>query len=139
MTQAVGEERKAAQFKGSFTSFSVDNIDRAMEFYGDTLGLDVTAKEEGLSITPPGGEAQIFLYPKKDHRPATFTVFNLMVADVARAATDLKERGIKFEQYEGDIETDENGIHWGKESGEGPNIAWFRDPSGNIISIIEEM
>ena len=79
----------------------------------------------------------MFVYTKDNHEAATFTVLNLQVADIDAAVDDLTERGIKFESYTGDIETDEKGIHRGADKGRGPNIAWFKDPAGNILSVME--
>jgi len=125
-------------FTGGFSTYSVDDLSAAKQFYDETLGLDIKEKEEGLSIDIPDGPG-LFLYPKDDHSPATFTVLNLLVAYAEKAVDELSDRGIEFLQYDDpSIETDEKGIHWGAKAGEGPNIAWFNDPAGNIISIIEE-
>ena len=135
MTQAVTQ--KNALFTGAFSSFSVNNIDEAKQFYGETLGLGVTETPEGLSLGIPNGD-KLFLYPKEDHEPAVFTVFNLFVNDIEQAVEELKGRGIKFLQYDEPIKTDDKGIFWGGKQGKGPNIAWFKDPAGNILSIIEK-
>lgn len=117
----------------SFFSVSVDDLDAARDFYANTLGLQVEQIPEGLSVTLHGGGA-LFLYPKRDHQPATFTVLNFLVDDVDRAWSELKERGIEFEQYDlRDLKTDEKGIFRGK-----PSNAWFKDPAGNIIAIVQE-
>src|SRR6185436_8606379 len=105
-------------------------IAEAKQFYGDTLGLDVGERSEGLELTING--QSVFIYPKNDHQAATFTVLNLMVDDIASAVNGLKRAGIAFESYDQDeMRTDENNIAWGKRQGHGPNIAWFKDPSGN--------
>ena len=110
---------------------------RGLDFYGDTLGIKVTEeKEGGVGLTL--GDTQLFLYPKEDHEPASFTVLNIAVTDIDAAVAELGSRGIEFESYGGDIETDENGIFRGADQGNGPNIAWFKDPSGNILSVIEK-
>jgi catechol 2,3-dioxygenase-like lactoylglutathione lyase family enzyme len=123
-------------FTGGFSSFSVDDLKAAKEFYGETLGLEVTKDEEGLSIEMPDG-ITVFAYPKEDHQPATFTILNLQVDDIETAVDALAERGIEFLQYDKPIKTDEKGIFRGAKSGKGPNIAWFEDPAGNILSVIE--
>lgn len=135
MTKAA--TKKDTLFTGGFSTFSVNDIDAAQEFYGDTLGLDVTETAEGLSIGIPKGD-KLFLYPKEDHEPAVFTVFNLQVDDIEQAVDELTDRGIEFLQYGEPIETDEKGIFWGGKEGKGPNIAWFNDPSENILSVIEK-
>lgn len=132
MAQAA-ETRKETIFTGAFSTFSVDDIKAAKEFYSETLGLDVAKEEEGLGIN--FDDNKVFLYPKDDHEPATFTVFNLQVANIDEAVDELSSRGIEFESYGGDIETDEKGIFRGGDTG--PNIAWFKDPAGNILSVIE--
>lgn len=110
-------------------------------FYGDTLGMEVSDVEmEGvpemyrpLSLHLAGG-GSVLIYPRQSHEPALFTVLNFPVDDIERAVDELVKRGVRFEQYEGDIATDAKGIH----RGGGPLIAWFRDPAGNILSVIEE-
>ncbi|MGN8225225.1 VOC family protein [Gracilimonas sp. BCB1] len=121
--------------KNTFSSFSVNDLEKALEFYSETLGLSVTKDEMGfLNIDLPGGDRAI-VYPKgTDHKPAVFTVLNFVVGDIEEAVDTLTSKGITFEQYEGNIETDEKGIS----RGPGPLIAWFKDPAGNILSIIEE-
>lgn len=84
----------------------------------------------------PGG-GNLFIYPKDDHQPATFTVFNLEVAEIQEAVEELKSRGVQFESYDGPMKTDQNNIFWGKKQNTGPNIAWFKDPAANILSVIE--
>ena len=136
MAQAVGKKATEKFFTGTFGSFSVDDIKEAKEFYGDTLGVDVSEPGEGLQLTFDEG-GPVFIYPKDDHEPATFTVLNFSVDDIETAVEELKSRGVTFETYEGDMETDENNIFRGKENGNGPNIAWFKDPAGNFLSVIE--
>ncbi|NOT47108.1 MAG: VOC family protein [Acidobacteria bacterium] len=123
-------------FTNAFSTFSVSDVQKAKKFYGETLGIDVKKEEEGLRLEFEAGQV-VFLYPKDDHKPATFTVLNLPVDNIALAVDDLAARGIKFEKYGGEIGTDEKGIFWGKKDGHGPNIAWFKDPDGNILSVIE--
>lgn len=118
-----------------FTSFSVSDLQAAKEFYGNILGLDVKEEEYGLALTLTGG-ASVFLYPKTDHQPATFTVLNFPVDDIDSIVQDLAGRGIRFEQYGGDIQTDLKGIFRGSAKNNGPDIAWFKDPAGNILSVV---
>ena len=119
-----------------FSSFSVNDLKKAKEFYGQTLGIDVRETEEGLELKIAGGGAPVFIYPKPDHKPATFTILNFIVDDVDRTVDDLKKRGIRFETYDGPhIKTDAKGI---ARPGDGPTIAWFKDPAGNFLSVIEQ-
>jgi catechol 2,3-dioxygenase-like lactoylglutathione lyase family enzyme len=136
MAQAVKRKAEETFFTGAFCSFSVDDLDSAKKFYGDTLGVDVEETDEGLELSIEGS-GSIFIYPKEDHEPATFTVLNFTVNDIDDAVEDLSNRGITFESYDGDLETDEKGIFRGAENDEGPNIAWFKDPAGNFLSVIE--
>jgi len=137
MAQATQQKNKSVfKLDESFTSFSVKDVDAAKKFYKDKLGIDVSdQKESGLSLTL--GDQSIYLYPKEDHKPATFTVLNIAVTDIDAAVDELTSRGIEFESYGGDIATDDKGIFRGGDKGMGPNIAWFKDPSGNILSVIE--
>jgi catechol 2,3-dioxygenase-like lactoylglutathione lyase family enzyme len=123
-------------FKDAFSSFSVKDTRAAREFYSSVLQLDLTPESEGLSILLPGG-GKVFLYPKEDHQPATFTVLNLLVDDIDAAVEELKDRGIRFESYEGQIPTDDLNIFRGSKHGHGPDIAWFKDPAGNVISVTQ--
>lgn len=117
----------------AFSGFSVDDIPRAKEFYGETLGLEVS-EENGLLNLHIAGDRDTLVYPKPDHQPASFTILNFPVSDIEAAVDQLAERGIEFERYEGtEIETDEKGIF----RGEGPLIAWFKDPAGNVLAVIE--
>jgi predicted enzyme related to lactoylglutathione lyase len=118
----------------AFSSFSVNDLPKAKEFYGHTLGLEVSKMPEGLQLKIAGG-GMVFIYPKPNHNPATFTVLNFPVDDVEAAVDELSKRGVHFERYAGDIETDKKGIHRGKE---GPMIAWFKDPAGNILSVLQD-
>ena len=120
----------------SFGTYSVDDVGAAKDFYSETLGIEVTEEKEGGISLDLGGRS-VYLYPKEDHEPATFTVLNLAVDDIDKAVTELSSLGIEFESYGGDITTDENGIFRGADEGKGPNLAWFKDPAGNIISVIE--
>ncbi|MEO8573566.1 MAG: VOC family protein [Pyrinomonadaceae bacterium] len=136
MAQAVGKKAQESLFTGSFSSYSVNNIEEAKDFYGGMLGIKVSDTEEGLQLDVEDSDP-VFLYPKDDHEPATFTVLNLNVDDIDEAVDDLTDRGITFESYEGEMETDEKGIFRGADGANGPNIAWFKDPAGNFISVIE--
>jgi catechol 2,3-dioxygenase-like lactoylglutathione lyase family enzyme len=118
----------------AFSTFSVDDIPRAKEFYGQTLGLKVT-EQDGLLTLHVAGNRDIVVYPKADHTPASFTILNFPVDDVEATVDALTERGVVFERYQGsDNETDEKGIF----RGGGPLIAWFKDPAGNVLSVIED-
>ena len=121
----------------AFSSFSVNDLKRAKEFYSEKLGLEVSETDEGLGLQIAGG-SKIFLYPKPNHIPATFTVLNFAVDDIERAVDELGRRGVRFESYEGEMKTDKKGIFRGAARGEGPNIAWFKDPAGNILSVLEQ-
>lgn len=119
-----------------FSGFAVPDIDAARAFYRDTLGLEVTDAEMGqLSVALPGG-GWVLVYPKPDHSPATYTVLNLEVSDIDAAVSDLVARGVEMTRYDG-FEQDELGIARGIESGFGPDIAWFTDPAGNILAVLE--
>jgi len=117
----------------TFSTFSADDIPRAKKFYGETLGLDVSDQMDGLALHLSGG-GEVFVYPKgDDHTPASFTVLNFVVENVENAVDELTKAGVSFEHYEGELATDEKGIF----HGEGPTIAWFKDPAGNILSVLE--
>ena len=116
----------------AFSSFSVDDLQRAKDFYARILGLPVTESPEGLDLQLAGG-MHVFLYPKGDHQPATFTVLNFDVDHVDAAVSELTGRGVRFEHYDmPGIKTDDKGIA----RGNGPTIAWFKDPAGNILSVV---
>ncbi|HWW60386.1 MAG TPA: VOC family protein [Thermoanaerobaculia bacterium] len=120
--------------KKAFSSFSVDDLAKARQFYGETLGLDLSSPEEMLGLRIPGGP-DVLVYVKPNHTAASFTVLNFSVDDLEGAVKDLKSRGVQFEQYDDPIKTDENGIH--RSNGQGPDIAWFKDPAGNILSVLK--
>jgi len=118
----------------AFSGFSVDDISAARAFYGETLGVAVT-EDNGMLFLHLAGDTKVLVYPKPNHEPATFTVLNFPVADVEATVRALAERGVTFERYEGaEVETDELGVF----RGGGPLIAWFTDPAGNVLSVIEE-
>jgi predicted enzyme related to lactoylglutathione lyase len=121
------------KYKSAFSSFSANDIQKAKEFYGDVLGLNVGEGMEGILELHLEG-AEVIIYPKPNHEPATFTVLNFKVDDVEKAVDELTAKGVVFEHYDfGDtIKTDEKGIM----RGNGPEIAWFKDPAGNILSVI---
>lgn len=123
----------------TFSSFAIKDVAQSQKFYTETLGLKVQEeKNMGLKLELPGN-AQVFMYPKEDHQPATFTVLNLVVTDIDATVTELQSKGVEFEHYdEGMIKTDEKGIARGRAAGFGPDIAWFKDPSGNILSVLQD-
>ena len=137
MAQTELKRESLFKFDKSFTTFSVKEVAEAKKFYSEKLGISVRDEKEGGFSLDLGGRS-VYLYPKRDHSPATFTVLNIPVTDIDAAVDELKSRGITFETYGGDIATDEKGIFRGGEKGNGPNIAWFKDPAGNILSLIEE-
>jgi catechol 2,3-dioxygenase-like lactoylglutathione lyase family enzyme len=116
----------------AFSGFSVDDIPKAKQFYGETLGLRVS-EEYGMLTLHIAGDRDTLIYPKEDHTPATFTILNFPVDDIDKAVDELGSRGVQFERYEG-AEQDEKGIA----RGQGPPIAWFKDPAGNILSVLQE-
>ncbi len=116
-----------------FPGFSVNDLAAATAFYRDTLGLDV--QDTGMGLDVNIGPGHIFVYPKDDHAPATFTVFNFEVADIDAAVDELVAAGVTIERYEG-ANQDEKGIARGKAANMGPDIAWFQDPAGNILSVL---
>lgn len=136
MEQAALGSTKNSLFTGGFSGFAVRDAAAAKRFYNEVLGLDVADNMGGLKLGIPDGD-EVFVYEKADHEPANFTIFNLFVRDIAAAVETLAGRSVEFLKYGGEIETDEQGIHWGAKSGRGPNLAWFEDPSGNIFSVVE--
>ena len=117
----------------AFSGFSVNDIPKARQFYGETLGLEVK-EEEGMLVLHLASGARVILYPKENHTPASFTILNFPVDNVERTVRALRERGVRFEIYrDGPYKTDEQGIF----RGEGPTIAWFTDPAGNILSVVQ--
>lgn len=121
-----------------FSGFSVDDIDAARAFYSETLGLAVSDSSMGaLDLLLPSG-AHVFVYPKPDHQPASFTILNFAVADIDAAVDELHAKGVVTKIYaDADLPTDEKGIARGKAQNQGPDIAWFRDPAGNVLSVLE--
>jgi predicted enzyme related to lactoylglutathione lyase len=117
----------------AFSGFSVDDIAKAKQFYGGTLGLEVSEAQLLLKLHLAGG-ATVLIYPKPNHAPASFTVLNFPVPDIEKAVERLTKSGVRFERYEGTLKTDQLGIF----RGGGPLIAWFKDPAGNILSVVEQ-
>src|SRR5664279_4862724 len=122
----------------AFSGFSVDDMDAAKKFYAGMLGLDVSENPMGMNINVAGGNP-VFVYQKDDHRPATFTILNFPVTDIDLAVDDLADHGVVFEFYDDIPGTqDEKGILRGKAARQGPDIAWFKDPAGNILAVLSE-
>jgi predicted enzyme related to lactoylglutathione lyase len=117
----------------AFSGFAVDDIGKAREFYGSVLGLELGAEEMGLLTLLLGGNRPTIVYPKPDFAPATYTILNFPVDDIDAAVDELIERGVAMEIYDG-FEQDERGI---SRNEYGPPIAWFRDPAGNILAVLE--
>ena len=117
----------------AFSGFAVDDLDKAQEFYGETLGLNVTKEEMGILTLHLADDRPTMIYPKPDFVPATYTILNFPVDDIDQAVDELASRGIDFERYDG-IDQDEKGI---ARDPEGPQIAWFTDPAGNILSVLQ--
>lgn len=118
----------------AFSTFSTNDMEKTRDFYGQVLGITLRQNKMGLLELDPE-HCSVLIYPKEDHQPADFTVLNFYVPDLEKQVDDLIEKGVKFETYEGNIKTNEKGIHRGPDS---PAIAWFRDPAGNILSLIEQ-
>jgi catechol 2,3-dioxygenase-like lactoylglutathione lyase family enzyme len=125
--------------QGAFSGFSVNGLERTQEFYGQTLGLPVSSDNMGLQLSLPNG-GEVFLYDKGDgHQPATYTVLNFVVDSIDDAVDELVKRGVTFERYANmPAPQDEKGIARGLSAGMGPDIAWFLDPSGNVLSVIQD-
>jgi catechol 2,3-dioxygenase-like lactoylglutathione lyase family enzyme len=121
--------------KTAFSGFSVNDLAKAKEFYTQTLGLQVVEEGGGLRLHLPGG-GTAFAYPKDDHQPATFTLLDFVVDDIDEAVDELKRRGVSFDRYEG-MPQDEKGIMRGIAQNMGPDIAWFKDPAGNILAVLQ--
>ena len=118
----------------AYSGFAVDDIEKARKFYGETLGLNTSVLEEGTLISlDHAGDRSTLVYIKPDFAPATYTILNFPVEDVDKAVDELTSRGVRFERYEG-FDQDEKGIS----RGNGPDIAWFKDPAGNILSVHSE-
>jgi catechol 2,3-dioxygenase-like lactoylglutathione lyase family enzyme len=116
----------------AFSGFAVDDLEQARQFYTGTLGIP-TSEQYGLMTLHLAGGRDTLIYPKDDHTPATYTILNFPVDDIEKAVDELTARGVRFERYEG-AEQDDRGIS----RGGGPYIAWFTDPAGNILAVLEE-
>ena len=120
----------------AFSGFSVNDLQKAKKFYGEVLGLDVADGPMGVLKLNIAGGAVILVYPKPNHEPASFTILNFPVDNIETVVDELTKRGVRFEQYDNpDLKTDEKGIH---RDDKGPTIAWFKDPAGNILSVLED-
>lgn len=121
----------------AFSGFSTNDVQQTKTFYKETLGLNVSEDNSmgmGMLTLHIAGGTNILIYAKENHTPATFTILNFPVADVEKAVDELTSRGVKFLQYDGELQTDEKGIFHGG----GPKIAWFTDPADNILSVLEQ-
>ncbi len=116
----------------AFSGFAVPDIDAARDFYANTLGLKVTDEEMGVLTLHLAGDRPTMIYPKPDHAPATYTILNFQVEDIDAAVDELSSRGVTFERYDG-FPQDDKGVM----RDQGPDIAWFKDPAGNILSVIQ--
>jgi catechol 2,3-dioxygenase-like lactoylglutathione lyase family enzyme len=119
----------------AFSGFAVDDLQKARQFYGETLGLktSVLDEENGLMVLHLADDRDTLVYQKPDHTPATYTILNFAVDNIDETVEGLASRGVRFERYDG-FEQDEKGIA----RGEGPYIAWFKDPAGNVLSVLQE-
>jgi len=123
--------------QAAFSGMSVDDLEKAKQFYTQTLGLELEDETMGLQFKLPGGGG-LFLYPKADHQPATFTTLNFVVDDIDAAVDSLTESGVSFERYDSmPSGQDEKGIARGIATHQGPDIAWFKDPAGNILAVLQ--
>lgn len=118
----------------AFSTFSTNDMEKTKDFYGKILGLNLRENSLGLLELDPG-HCSVLIYPKQDHQPADFTVLNFYVPDIEEQVDELTEKGVKFEIYDGKIRTDAKGIHRGSQP---TAIAWFKDPAGNLLSLIEQ-
>ncbi len=124
------------QPKNAFSGFSVNDLAEAKDFYTNKLGLKIDETKMGLTLLLPGG-SQVFVYQKDGHEPATFTILNLVTDDIDEAVEQLSKAGVTFEHYP-DMPQDDKGILHGLTMDMGPNIAWFKDPAGNIMSVMQQ-
>ena len=121
---------------GAFSGFSVDDLDAAREFYGDTLGLEVEPNDMGFLNLRLSSGGSVLIYAKPNHTPASFTILNFPVPDVDSAVDDLNARGVNTKIYsDSEFPSDSRGIVRGE--GHGPDIAWFRDPAGNVLAVMQ--
>jgi catechol 2,3-dioxygenase-like lactoylglutathione lyase family enzyme len=139
-TIKANKQEGADMFKAmaAFSGFSVDNQEKAKEFYTKTLGLELEDDKMGLQFKLPGG-GSLFIYEKPDHKPATYTALNFVVSNIDEAVDGLAELGVEFEHYDNmPAPQDDKGIARGLSAGQGPDIAWFKDPAGNILSVLQD-
>ena len=122
--------------KAAFSGFSVDDLAPAKDFYTGALGLNVDNEGVGLRLTLPGG-GTVFIYPKADHQPAAFTILNFVVDNIDLAVDELTNRGVQFEHYAEGPPADAKGVMRGRQHQMGPDIAWFKDPAGNILAVLQ--
>ncbi len=120
----------------AFSGFSVNDLAQAKAFYAETLGLHVDDEGVGIRLHLPGGST-VFAYPKDDHQPATFTIVNFVVENIDEAVDELTSRGVRFEHYQESPKTDGKGILRGRAFHMGPDIAWFKDPAGNTLAVLQ--
>jgi predicted enzyme related to lactoylglutathione lyase len=116
----------------AFSGFAVDDVEKAREFYGETLGIAIS-EENGMLTLQIAGDRPTLVYPRHGHIPAEYTILNFPVQDIDQAVEELSARGVRMERYEG-IEQDEKGVF----RGGGPYIAWFKDPAGNVLSVLQQ-
>ena len=123
----------------AFSGFAVDDLEKARGFYADTLGVrvDVLDEENHLMALHHPGDRDTLVYGKPDHAPANYTILNFQVDDIDEAVDGLAARGLQFERYDG-MPQDEKGVMRGRAANRGPDIAWFKDPAGNILSVLQE-
>ncbi len=125
------------QAKAAFSGISVNDLTKAKDFYTNVLGLSLDNEEMGLSFHLPGG-GKLFIYSKDNHQPATFTVLNFVVDNIDQAVDELTKQGVKFEHYDNmPGQQDEKGVLRGSKVGQGPDIAWFKDPADNILAVLQ--
>jgi catechol 2,3-dioxygenase-like lactoylglutathione lyase family enzyme len=122
--------------KSAFSGFSVNDLAKAKAFYAETLGLKVDDEGVGMRLHLPDG-GTVFAYPKEDHQPATYTILNFVVENIDEAVDELTNRGVQFEHYEEGPKTDGKGILRGRALQMGPDIAWFKDPAGNTLAVLQ--
>lgn len=126
-------------FKAAFSGFSVDDLAKAKQFYMEVLGLEIVNENMGLEVGLPQG-ARVFIYEKDDHQPASYTTLNFVVDDINGAVDELVGKSVNFDRYDmgENIQQDERGILRGIANNMGPDIAWFKDPAGNILAVLQE-
>jgi catechol 2,3-dioxygenase-like lactoylglutathione lyase family enzyme len=136
--KCINKEGDMFSAQAVFSGFSVNDLSKAKEFYTHVLGLTVGDETMGLQLTLPSG-GTLFIYPKDDHQPATFTILNFVVSNIDEAVDELTKLGVIFEHYDSmPGQQDEKGILRGRSINRGPDIAWFKDPAGNILSVLQD-